>query len=333
MKNYLFLSAFIFISLITVPLLTFSGENRNNSTVNEAIKANTAVTEKEKAVTEEKDSDGSVTVFLSNEKKNITISELDYILGSVAAEMPLSYHEEALKAQAVACYTNLKRLSYLKNEDLNGADITDNPNLHQGYISQEERKEKWGKDFEKYEGKLQKAVKEVLGKALFYNGKYCICAFFAISAGTTETAENVWGENVPYLVNVKSDGDTLSPSYMNTATFAKAQFISIVKDLDCNLSKNDDFEKNIKITKTSKAGYVLKIKIGEKEFSGEEIRNAFSLKSTAFKISFNNNEVVFKTSGYGHGVGLSQYGADYMARQGSNFEEILKHYYKNTEII
>ncbi len=328
MKNYIFLAVFIFISLITMPLVAFSEKNGSKSYQN----VSQAITETNAVNAKENESNNDVTVFLTAEKKNVTVSDLEYVLGSVACEMPLSYHEEALKAQAVACYTNLMRLKNMNSDEFNGADITDNPSVHQGYISQEERKEKLGKDYEKYESKLQKAVNEVLGKAVFYEDEYCIAAFSAICTGTTESSENVWGKALPYLVSVKSNGDTLSPSYSKTYTFTKAQFISIMKDLNCNLNKTDDLNNLIKITKTSKANYVLKIKIKEQQFSGQQIRDAFSLNSSSFKIEVNKNEVVFKTNGYGHGVGMSQYGADYMARQGSSYEEILKHYYKNTEI-
>jgi stage II sporulation protein D len=251
----------------------------------------------------------------------------------VAAEMPLMYHEEALKAQAIACYTNSLRLkSSTDKAATNGADISDNPSIHQGYITKEARKEKWGDDFNKYEAKLETAVKEVLGEYLTYEDEYCLCAFSAICTGTTESAENVWGKKLPYLTSVKSNGDTLSPSYSSTATFSKSQFISIMKDAGVAIDTKANLEDIIDKPKTSKAGTVLKIKINKKELTGEEIRNAFSLRSSAFKITATENEVTFKVSGYGHGVGMSQYGADFMARQGSTYDEILKHYYKGTEI-
>ena len=334
MKNYLISIVFIFISLIITPVALLSGGV--DSQTGTIISAEQTTSNKV-GNTQKSDSDtpeeNVITVFLSDTKKNLTVSEFEYVCGSVAAEMPLMYHEEALKAQAIACYTNSLRLKNSKNKSaINGADISDNPATHQGYLTREERKEKWGEDYQKYESKLETIVKEVEGEFLTYDGEYCLCAFSAICTGTTESAENVWGEKIPYLVSVKSSGDTLSPQYSSTNTFTKSQFISIMKDLDVSINSKANLEETIGKSKISKAGTVLKIEINKKSLTGEQIRSAFSLRSSAFKITATENEVTFKVSGYGHGVGMSQYGADYMARQGSTYDEILKHYYKGSEI-
>ena len=332
MKNYVISIIFIFISLIITPIATLSAEIDVNKTQKstEVYKTDTTT---EKSENTADTTENVITVFLNEKNENLTVSEFEYVCGSVAAEMPLMYHEEALKAQAIACYTNSLRLKNSTDKAAtNGADISDNPSIHQGYITKEARKEKWGDDFNKYEAKLETAVKEVLGEYLTYEDEYCLCAFSAICTGTTESAENVWGEKIPYLVSVKSNGDTLSPAYSSTATFSKSQFISIMKDSGVAIDTKANLRDIIDKPKTSKAGTVLKIKINKKELTGEEIRNAFSLRSSAFKITATENEVTFKVSGYGHGVGMSQYGADFMARQGSTYDEILKHYYKGTEI-
>ncbi len=333
MKNYLISIVFIFISLIITPVALLSGDiTKSKDTLNTAIQSETK-TEETTSIPSGDITEDSITVFLSNTKKNLTVSEFEYVCGSVAAEMPLMYHEEALKAQAIACYTNSLRLKNSSDKsDINGADISDNPATHQGYLTREERKEKWGDDYQKYESKLETIVKEVEGEYLSYKNEYCLCAFSAICTGTTESAENVWGEKLPYLVSVKSSGDTLSPQYSSTNTFTKSQFISIMKDLGVSINSKTNLKDVIGKEKTSKAGTVLNLQINKKELTGEEIRNAFSLRSSAFKITANENEVTFKVSGYGHGVGMSQYGADFMARQGSTYDEILKHYYKGAEI-
>jgi len=334
MKNYLISIIFIFISLIIAPVTLLSGsitsENSTITTVEQTTPDKVENTQKTDSDTPE---ESVITVFLSDTNKNLTVSEFEYVCGSVAAEMPLMYHEQALKAQAIACYTNSLRLKNSKNKSgINGADISDNPATHQGYLTREERKEKWGEEYQKYESKLETIVKAVEGEFLTYDGEYCLCAFSAICTGTTESAENVWGEKIPYLISVKSSGDTLSPQYSSTNTFTKSQFISIMKDLDVSINSKTNLEDVIGKSKTSKAGTVLKIEINKKSLTGEQIRNAFSLRSSAFKITATENEVTFKVSGYGHGVGMSQYGADFMARQGSTYEEILKHYYKGVEI-
>lgn len=332
MKNYIISIIFIFISLILAPIIAFGGtlDIKNASNITQSTIEATEKSDKEE--TAKNPDENVVNVFLSKSKKTVPVSEFEYVCGSVAAEMPLSYHEEALKAQAVACYTNYQRLKSGDNKAINGADISDDPAVHQGYINFDERKEKWDKDFQKYESKLETVVNEVLGEALTYKGDYCVAAFSAIAPGKTEDAKNVWGTEIPYLVSVKSSGDSLSPTYSTTSTFTKSQFISIMKDLGVSINTKANLDDVLGDIKTSKAGTVLEITINKKTFSGEDIRNAFSLRSAVFKITTSKNEVIFKTTGYGHGVGMSQYGADYMARQGSSYKEILEHYYKGVTI-
>lgn len=272
----------------------------------------------------------TLTVFRSVNQENIEIDFFEYVCGSVAAEMPLSYHEEALKAQAIACYTNALRLKNVSEADA-PYHISDDSSIHQGYLNKAQRKEKWGEDFEKYESKLESIVKSVENLAIYYEDELCVAAFHAICSGKTESAENIWGEKVPYLTSVKSSGDNLSPQYSSVVVFEKNEFVEIAKTLTEN--KNIKNLKNaIEIKEKSKSGTVLKASLGEKIFSGEELRKAYSLKSPVFTVSTTEKTLTFNVTGYGHGVGMSQYGADFMARQGSNYEEILKHYYKGVEI-
>lgn len=282
------------------------------------------------STTEASGTDNTLTVFRSVNQENINVDFFEYVCGSVAAEMPLSYHEEALKAQAIACYTNALRLKNVSENDAT-YHISDDSSVHQGYLSKEQRKEKWGEDFDKYESKLQSIVKSVENLAVYYKDELCIAAFHAISSGKTENAENIWGEEVPYLTSVKSLGDNLSPQYSSVVVFEKDEFIEIAKDL--TEDKNIKSLKNIiEITEKTKAGTVLKTTLNKKDFTGEEIRKAFSLRSPVFTIKASDKTVTFNVTGYGHGIGMSQYGADFMARQGSTYEEILKHYYKGVEI-
>jgi len=276
------------------------------------------------------ESSNTITVFRSVTQSNVEVDFFEYVCGSVAAEMPLTYEDEALKAQAVACYTNALRLKQNAKND-HPYHISDDSSIHQGYLTADQRKEKWGEDFEKYEKKLKSIVKAVENKAIYYEDELCIAAFHAICSGTTENAENLWGQKVPYLVSVKSNGDSLSPQYSSTVAFDKEDFLKQAESL--NLKKDVKNLKNIiKITKKSKAGSVLKAAVSGQEFTGEELRKAFSLKSPFFTVKCTEKAVTFEVSGYGHGVGMSQYGADFMARQGSTYEEILKHYYKGVEI-
>ncbi len=324
MKSYMILILLCAISLLFIPVaIVGDGIHVQN---NEAT-----TTQKSEPVTlqtEEKQETISVFRTVSNTAEEVSFFE--YICGSVAAEMPLAYNEEAIKAQAVACYTNALREKQSGNNK-NG-DISDNTAVHQGYIDKSQRKEKWGSDFEKYEKKLQNAVKDVEGTALYYNNELCIAAFCAISNGKTEDAENLWGAKVPYLVSVESEGDILSPAYASTVSFSQEEFLKIAEGLKVDTKKVTDLTKAVNITKKTPSGTVLTATIGNKTFTGEEIRKAFSLRSPTFAIKATENAVTFSVSGYGHGIGMSQYGANYYAEKGYDYKEILEHYYTGVEI-
>lgn len=261
-----------------------------------------------------------------------TVSHLEYLVGAVAAEMPAGYHEEALKAQAVACFTyalyNKAKQEKTPDGDLAGAYLSDSPAEHQGYLSASERREKWGEKYDDYEDKIEKAAKEVLGKALVYDGEYIIAAFHSICSGRTESAKVVWDTDIPYLKSVVSDGDKLSPDYSDTIALTTEQFCELLslKDAEAEPSKW------LGESKVSESGIVTSVEICGQSFSGAEVRKALGLRSSAFTISYKDGDFTVKTLGYGHFVGMSQYGADYMARQGSSWEDILKHYYSGVTI-
>lgn len=319
MKNFFRLVMFCAVTIAFLPFAILNKEI-NMQGISVQTPATTSATPQENIDT--------VSVFRSNAKETVEIKFFEYVCGSVAAEMPLSYHEEALKAQAVACYTNALRL---KKESEESYHISDDSSVHQGYLTQEQRQEKWGGDYEKYEAKLESIVKSVENQAIYYDDALCVAAFHAICSGKTESAENIWGQKVPYLISVKSNGDNLSPQYSTELVFDKEDFLKYSEKI--GITENVSSLKNIiKITKTSKAGTVLKATIKNKEFTGEEIRKAFGLRSSAFTVKTTKTALTFNVTGYGHGVGMSQYGADFMARQGSSYEEILKHYYKGVEI-
>jgi stage II sporulation protein D len=261
-----------------------------------------------------------------------TVSELEYLVGAVAAEMPAGYHEEALKAQAVACYTyalyNKARQERSPDKNLAGAYLSDSTTEHQGYISASERREKWGDKCDAYENKTEKAVKEVLRKALVYDGEYAMAVFHSICSGRTESAMVVWGDDVPYLRGVVSDGDKLSPDYSDTLALTAEQFCELMSLKKVGAEPSEWIGES----KTSESGIVTSIEICTQSFTGADVRKSLGLRSSAFIISYSDGAFTVKTLGHGHFVGLSQYGADYMARQGSSWEDILKHYYTGVTI-
>lgn len=321
MKRYLLLILFCAAAIMLIPL----SMTRDISTPAADETTQIEATEKAAETTEKKQE--IIQVFRSQNDTTVDVTMFEYICGSVAAEMPLSYSEEAIKAQAVACYTNALRLKE-KNTETKG-DISDNTAVHQGYIDKKQRKEKWGESYEKYEKKLENAIKEIYGKAIYYNNKPCVAAFFAISNGKTEDAKNIWNTSVPYLKSVDSSWDKESPKYPSTVTYSKEEFIKKAKELKLSIK---DTKSSIKITKRTDSGTVKSVKFGDKTFTGEEIRKIFGLRSPTFKIEATENSVTFNVSGYGHGVGMSQNGANELAKKGYTYDEILTHYYTGITI-
>ncbi len=335
MKKYLLLVIICAISIMFTPLAIVGRDksdtktplNEENIEVNSAANTTNATTKA--SASYDKISEGindTIAVFISAENKTVDMNFFEYICGSVAAEMPLAYEDEAIKSQAVACYTNALRLKQAK--DGKDGDISDDTTIHQGYINRTQRKEKWGEDFEFYEEKLQKNVKAVFGKAIYYKNNLCVAAFCAISNGKTEDAKNLWNYSIPYLKSVNSAGDKLSNKYASTVTYGKAGFIKLCEKADINAVSPDQ----LKINKRSKTGMVLSATLNDKTLTGEQVRKIFALRSPTFTIKADKSTITFSVRGYGHGVGLSQNGANYLAQQGYTYEEILKHYYTGITI-
>ena len=274
--------------------------------------------------------DGTIAVFRAAEGAAETVDTFEYVCGSVAAEMPLTYRDEALKAQAVACRTNALRLKSAGGTD--GADITDDSAVHQGYLDRDERRQKWGDAFEQYEKKLEEAVKATAGEVLTSGGALCVAAFSAVSSGVTESAAVAWGGAVPYLVSVKSPGDPLAPAYLSTVLFTREQFTAAAATLGAEVPEGADLKTALTVLKTSDAGTVTEADLCGKRVTGEQVRAAFSLASPCFTVSASDSGVTFRCTGQGHGVGMSQYGADYMAGEGKTYREILAHYYTGAQI-
>ena len=268
----------------------------------------------------------------TNEIEQIYLDE--YLYGVVSAEMPASFEEEALKAQAIVArtYTIYK---ILKNKKKHGeADICDDSKCCQAWISKENRLDKWDeKDREDYWNKIINAVNETKGKIITYEGKPINAFFHANSGGLTEVPINVWGgTDYPYLQTVATSGEDAYAQYSSSAIFTKDEFKNKIKEKHSNFEIDFTEENCIKIEEYTDGNRVKTISIGNLKLSGVEIRNIFSLKSANFKIEIEGENIKFDVFGYGHGVGMSQTGADSLAKQGKNYEEIIKHYYKDVQI-
>ena len=268
--------------------------------------------------------------LLDAETGSVTdIDTVDYICGVVAAEIGPSSSTEALKAQAVAAYTFACRRKAMRTKEK--FDVSSDPATDQAYLSKDTLKERWGDDFEQYYGGIYSAVTAVKGEILTYDGAPALTVYHDISGGKTESAENMWGSAYPYLVPVESIGDVLSPDYLSSAKIGADQMKEAVTSLGG--SADGDPSGWIGEPVRSDSGTVLKIAVGGKEVTGTEVRQALDLRSANFDVSFAENTFTFTVRGHGHGVGMSQYGASFMALQGSSYREILSWYYPGTELI
>ena len=308
MRTYLAICIITALSMILCPLAA-TGKGAANHTQ----------TESEAVIKEKSD---VISVMSSQSGKSIEIEMREYIIGCVAAEMPADYHSEALKAQAVASFTYAKRIRE-KNTD-EAADITDNPDIHQGYIDETARKEKWGEKYEEYEEKIGAAVDSVMGEYMSFDGETVLAVYHSNSAGRTRNAKNLWGSEIPYLVSVESVGDRLSPDYIHTVGLGEKELSGFCEEGGVKTKGSAD--KWIEKINRDDEGYVTSLVVCGKEITATDFRSASKLESACFEIEY-DGEFVVTCKGYGHGVGMSQYGADYMARQGFSYREILSHYY------
>lgn len=272
-------------------------------------------------------------------KEKDTVEELDleqYIMGVVASEMPASFDEEALKAQAVAArtfYMN-KRINPSKELQSKGAEISDTIDC-QVYMSKKDRMESWSKSqAESNWNKIEKAVEETKGQVLTYDGQVLeYPQFFAVSPGKTEDAKDVFASSIPYLKSEESKGEEIAPKYKTSVDIAINDFINKINQKYPKVkAAKSNIKSLIKIKNYTEAGNVKEIQIGEEIAKGTDFRQLFTLNSTNFTLSFGENSVIVNCIGYGHDVGMSQWGANVMAKNGSKYDEILKHYYNGVEI-
>lgn len=302
---------------------------------------NFEIIQKQTKITEENGNKPlSINVYLANQKKTVKMNLEDYLIGVVAAEMPASYEPEALKAQAVAARTYaLGRAAKLYGSPEtahNGADVCTSPAHCQAWISKETAMRRWGlfSSF-KYWNKISKAVKETSGQVIEYNKVIINPLFHSNSGGHTENAEDVWnGTAEPYLRGVESPGEDSFSEYKTEVVLEQEDMIKKLKEFNPKFEmKSKDLFSAIEIKSYSSGNRVMEMKIGNITIKGTDFRKIFQLKSTNFKLSkLPEGRVSVTTLGYGHGVGMSQCGADYLARQGMNYMDILKYYYKGVQV-
>lgn len=256
-----------------------------------------------------------VTVTVAGQPETMNLQ--DYLVGVLMGEMPASYPLEALKAQAVAARTyTLRRMQ-------GGGILSDDPTVCQAYVPVSQAQEKYGDQTEEYLAKLRQAVEDTDGQVLCYQGELISATYFSCSGGRTESAQAVWGGQVPYLVSVESPGEEDASGYASTVTMTPAEVCQRLGVEDLGVAS---------VTYTDGGGVETMV-IGGQTFSGTQLRSLLELRSTKFRMEVGAETVTFSVEGYGHRVGMSQNGARVMAEAGSGYRDILTWYYTGVEIV
>ena len=315
MKKFIVAGFIVAVCLLVIPLL--SAKNKKSS----AVRVAATVKEVKENLPEVKGDSFRIKVG----DKVETLSAQEYLIGVVSAEMPASFEDEALKAQTVAAYSfALYRKQRNKDKDF---DLTDSYKTDQSYLTPDALKEKWGEAYGEKTKKIKAAVLAVEGEYLSYEGEPALALYHAVSSGVTNACKDVFGSDLPYLVPADSQSDTLSPDYSATFVFSDSELneklASLKKQTGTNLLTSLTADKN---------GLVREALFAGETVSGSKISGLLGLPSPNFVFEYKDGPYTFTSKGRGHGVGLSQYGANQMALTGSNYREILAHYYKGAKL-
>ena len=260
----------------------------------------------------------------------LELSRQEYVLGAVAAEMPVSWPDEALKAQAIAAHSYAL---YCRDHTADPAAgwLTADPARRQGYLTDTVLRSYWGTAYEENHARLAALVDAVETQVLYYDNAPAGTSYFAISNGQTEASENVWGSAVPYLVPVDSSTDREADHFTYTVQFSTAQTEELLKGL--GLAPDPSAPEGwFGVAALTPSGYVASLPVCGQTITGPALRKALGLRSACFTVQYQNGTFFFTTMGYGHGVGLSQWGAKALAQQGQTAAQILAHYFPGTEL-
>ena len=270
----------------------------------------------------------NINVWLAGDVATMPLEE--YLVGVVAAEMPASYELEALKAQAVAARTyTVYKANHGGCSAHAGADICTDSKHCQAYLSAEKMSTRWGDRTQEHLEKIIQAVQQTRGEMIYYEGEQIQVFYHASSGGLTENSENVYSQALPYLVSVPSTGEESSSHYYGNVTVSIDEFKKRMQRFSANISfKNKPLIGEIT---RFESGRVSSIQIGSETFTGREVRGVFGLNSANFTVDVSDS-VTFTTVGFGHGVGLSQTGANAMAKEGADYITILTHYFSGVSV-
>ncbi|MCI8650263.1 MAG: stage II sporulation protein D [Anaerotruncus sp.] len=313
------------LQMLPVQNIKMQEDESNNAASASQEQAVQSVQETLQKTNQLKIADDGFTILDEQTGKRFTVTAQEYVRGSLAAEMPPNFHPEALKAQAVASHTYALCLKAQNNGE--GEDFSTDPQNWKVYTTEEQFYKRYGKLADAYWKTICEAADAVTGYVMAYEGEAIVAAYHSMSSGLTEDAANVWMGSKPYLVPVESPGDQLAPDYCTTVNFTADQMLQAIHTVYPDVELGADPSDWIAVTERSQGGYVTAVQVGDLLLHGKDLRTLLDLRSSDFEVNWGGGQFTFTVKGYGHGVGLSQYGADYMARQGATFDEILLHYY------
>lgn len=279
-------------------------------------------------------SDGEIFVTLYHGEETLSTDMHSYLTGVLAAEMPASFETEALKAQAIAArtYTVHKMLSG-RSENHPEADICSDTSCCQAFCDESAMREKWGENYDKNLIKINEAVLQTDGLCAVFEDEPILAVFHSSSCGFTQASGNIWGSSLPYLIPVESpENEKDVPNYKYSVNVSFSEFKDTVTEKFPEAAFGDDKSTWIGETVADSSGRTESVTIGGISISGTELRNLFSLRSAAIEFGITDSGITITTTGYGHGVGLSQYGANALAEKGFSCEDIIAWYYTGTEL-
>ncbi len=313
MKDYIQTAVIFIIFMGVIPCLAFIGGK------SQAESASSEIT-----------GDMEIGIYFTEKEKLETYSLEDYLIGAVLAQMPADFEDEALKAQVVLARTYIVRRYQAEQqsptENLCGGLISDDTSLYQDFFTETQAQEFYGDDYRSAYEKVKDAVRSA-PEILTYKNEPVIAAFHAISSGNTESAETAWGQDIPYLQSVESKSDLEINGVETEITMTS----DAVKEILSDYSLGANPAKWIELT-ANERGYVISVKAGEKDISVTEFTKLMGIPSPCFEAGYSDGEFTFHSLGYGHLVGMSQYGANSLAAGGSTYKEILMHYYTDCKL-
>jgi stage II sporulation protein D len=339
MKGKVMLVLLLFVIMFLVPLLSLgakipdkTGTSSKRQQASNTARSSTAGSSTAPAVK----SSSQFKILDTKSGKIITADDRSFLYGAIVTEMSPDAHPEALKAQGVAAYTYYSRLRKQQKQNpsptLKGADFSADTQGWQIYVTKAQMQERWGKNFDTTYKNLTAVVDAIYGQVLKSDNDLADATYYAISSGNTEAAEDIWGGKLSYLVPVASPGDVFASGYQTTVTMTADQFKAAVLKSAPKANLSGDAVSWVGELKRTASGSVKSIQIGGAALEGNDARTAFGLRSANFTLTYANGSFTFVVKGYGHGVGMSQVGAEYMAAQGSTYQQILAWYYPTTKL-